>query len=156
MSHVEEVEVECDDLDSLKAAVAKCGGEFMEGQRTHAWWGTWLNDWRDPQRSAAVRGIDPTTFGKCDHAIRMRGRAGRNGASGPWEIGVTQKSNGKWSLVYDNYGRAGQELEKQFGRDCLKLVDYLAEDVAQRQLIQDGWRVTTYTEPDGTLVVETL
>lgn len=105
MSHVEEVEIECHDLDALKVAVERCGGEFMMNQKTHAWWGTFVGDSYGMRNSAVdardgLAGRDPKTFGKCLHAIRMAGKPGKNGSQGPWEIGVVQARSGVgYSLV---------------------------------------------------------
>src|SRR3954468_24268369 len=122
MSHVEEVEVEFSDLDVLRIAVERRGGELMIGQRTHAWWGTFLGDSVNMRNSAVAAGRDPKTFGKCDHAIRVKGVPGVMGPSGPWEIGVCAKGDGKWGLVYDNYGAAGRALDQRFGKDALGIV----------------------------------
>lgn len=153
MSHVEEVEVECDDLDVLQAAVERCGGEFMFNQRTYAWWGNWLNDWRNAERSAALQGRDPTTFGKCEHAIRVAGKPGKNGHSGPWEIGVIAKGDGKFALDYDNYGSAGRALEQMFGVSCGRLKDEVAAEITERELVRDGWRVSR-ADVDGAIVFD--
>jgi hypothetical protein len=153
MSHVEEVTIDCRDLDALDVAAQKCGGELVRGQRTHAWWGTWLNDWRDAERSAVARGVDPATFGQCDHAIRIKGRPGRNGAQGPWEIGVVARADG-FALIYDNYGGAGRELENAFGKDLMRLKNEAASEVAMRELLRDGWRIMRTTTPSGEIVLQ--
>lgn len=152
MSHVEEVEIQCKSLEDLKVAVDRCGGELIVGQTTHAWWGSWLNDWRDPERSAAARGRDPKSFGTCEHAIRVKGTVGRNGPSGPWEVGVVAKGDG-YALVYDNYGGAGRALESAFGKDMLRVVDEVAAETAMRELIRDGWRMSRTVTEAGEIVL---
>lgn len=160
MSHVEEVEIECHDLTALRTAVERCGGEFMENQRTHAWWGTFVGDSRNMANSATAEiggraGRDPKTFGKCLHAIRMAGRTGKNGPGGPWEIGIVQARGGDgYSLVYDNYGSAGRQLEQMFGKDAIRIKDELAAEVSMRELIRDGFRVDRMVTSNGEIVLQ--
>lgn len=142
MSHVAEVSLEVRDLDALRVAVERCGGELMLGQRTHAWWGTWLNDWQDQSRAAALKGRDPKTFGQCDHAIRLNGKPGVMGDTGPWEVGVCAKPGGGFALVYDAFGRAGAQLAQAFGTDLSKLSEEYGAEVAMRMLARQGYRVT--------------
>jgi hypothetical protein len=155
VSHVEEVAIDCQDLQALSVAAALCGGELVLGQTTHAWWGTWVGDWRDQNRSAVAQGRDPKTFGKCMHAIRIKGKPGKNGSAGPWEIGVVRSADGEgYSLLYDNYGYAGNELERLFGRACSKLKSELAAEIAMRELIRDGWRVQRTQTSSGEIVLD--
>lgn len=152
MSHVEEVEIECHDLSALKTAVERCGGEFMENQTSFAWWGTWVGDWKG-ERSAFAQGRDPKTFGRCAHAIRVKGTHPKNGSSGPWEIGVVPKGDG-WALDYDNYGGAGRALEAVFGKSCMRLKDELAAEITMRELLRDGYRLSRTTSSTGEIVLQ--
>lgn len=155
MSHVEEVEIECRDLNDLKEAVQRRGGEFLEGQVTHAWWGRYLGDSVGMRNNAADKGRDAKTFGKCLHAIRVAGTQGQMGSSGPWEIGVVRSLSGDgYSLVYDNFGTAGQALEKVFGRDAVGIKDELAAGITMRELLRDGYRLNRTVTDDGSIVLE--
>ncbi len=139
MSHVAEVALIVKDLSALETAAARCGGELMTGQTTHAWWGYWVGDWQG-QGSAVAQGRDPKTFGTCLHAIRMAGRPGVNGSQGAWEIGVVARQDGDgFALVYDNYGSRGKELEQLFGVGLAKLSEEYGAEIAMRQLALAGF-----------------
>jgi hypothetical protein len=154
MSHVEEIDdVDIRDLDALKVAVERCGGEFLFGQTTHAWWGTFVGDSRGMTNSAVDKGRDPKTFGHCLHAIGVKGQKGRMGHAGPWEIGVVAKGDG-YSLVYDNFGGAGHALDEAFGAHARRLTDEYTSEVTMRQLMREGWRMSRTVEADGTIVLE--
>lgn len=135
MSHVAAVECAVTDLDVLRVAGERLGLEFAEGQRTHKWYGTWLNDWHSP-RAASNKGVDPKTFGTCDHALRIKGA--QPGAR--YEIGVTAQDNGTYRLVYDNYGQ-GHELERLAGVDLVNLRNEVAAETTERFAASRGYRV---------------
>ncbi len=139
MSHVAAIAVEVRDLDALKAAADKLGFDFMEGQRTHKWWGKWLNDWHSP-RAASNKGIDPTTFGTCDHALRQRDRP-----TG-YEIGVTAQADDSYRLVYDAIG-GGDGIEAKAGEDLVGLRREIAVETTTRFAQRRGYRVQR--EDDG-------
>jgi len=154
MSHVEGVEFECSDLDALKVAVERRGGEFMQGQTTHAWWGRFMNDSSGMKNSAADQGFDPKTFGTCEHAIRVAGVPGRMGPSGPWEVGVVRRGEG-YALVFDNIGAPGKALEQAFGRHCGVLLDEMAAELSIREMLRDGYRVNRL-EVSGAIVIQAV
>ena len=95
MSHVANVTAQFRDLAILAEAVKPLGGELVIGQRTHEWFGQFLNDWNSNR--AAVNRRDPATFGKCDHAIKFKGVN--------YEIGLIQEADGTFSAVYRFMGR---------------------------------------------------
>lgn len=141
MSHVADVQMEVKDLKALKAAVEAAGCEWREGQTTHAWYGRFLNDWRSDR--AAVNRMDPKTFGKCEHAIRVPGSS--------YEIGVVRRADGKsYDLVYDSYG-PGRQIEEKFGVGLPALKQGYATQVAKRQLAKQGFRVTEQKQADGSI-----
>lgn len=151
MSHVASIEFEGRELPMLKRAVRKRGGDWREGQTTHAWWGTFLGDSSGMRNSAFDQGIDPTTYGKCTHAIGIPGKSGRNGSSGPWEIGVVVNPDGSFRLQYDNYGSAGRELEALFGKDLQELYQSYLAEVTLDELQKDGFRLAETITPDGAI-----
>ena len=133
MSHVAAIECIVKDLDVLKVAGERLGLEFREGQRTHRWFGRFLNDWRS-SRAAVNKGFNPATFGTCDHAMGVKGTLG-------YEIGVTARAEGDgWNLVYDSFG-SGQQLERVAGIDLVSLRNEVAAETATRLLSQRGYRV---------------
>lgn len=142
MSHVASVEVEVRDLDALRAAADRVGLEFVEGQRAYRWYGRFLNDW--PSHRAAVnKGVDPATFGRCDHALRLK-----DGTGVDYEVGVTAQADGSYRLVYDSFG-AGRRLEQAAGVDLARLRDEVAAETASRHLQSRGWSVQRVEDDDG-------
>ena len=140
MSHVADVQFKARDLDALKAAVALIdGAHFMEGQRTHKWFGKFLNDWSNPR--AAVNRVDPKTFGKCEHAIKLDGV--------DYEIGVVKAADGDgYDLIYDSWG--GQ-LEARLGVGLPMLKQVYTTELTRRELARQGKRVTTEKQADGSI-----
>lgn len=145
ISHVAQCSLQVKDLDALKSAAAELGLVFMEGQKTHAWYGRWLNDWNDP-RAAALQGRDPKTFGTCVHALRLKDHKG-----GDYEIGVVQNADGTFGLVYDSYG-PGRKLEIQAGVDMVKLKAEYGAAVAMKNLkkqLGQGWNIQRTVDQTG-------
>jgi hypothetical protein len=126
MSHVAAVDCIVLDLDILKVAGERLGLEFIEGQKTHRWFGRFLNDWSST-RAAAKKGYD--------HALRIKGD--RTG----YEIGVTKRDDEDgFDLVYDSFG-VGQQLERLAGVDLVTLRNEVAVETVTRHLPR-GFRVT--------------
>lgn len=142
MSHVADVQMEVKDLKALKAAVEAAGCVWLEGQKTHKWYGVFLADSAVGRDTATRR--DPKTFGKCEHAISVPGVN--------YEIGVVRNPDGKsYDLVYDNWG-PGRGLETKFGGQGLPgLKQGYATQVAKRQLVRQGFRVTEQKQADGSI-----
>ena len=141
MSHVTDVKLKIRDLESLKEAAEKCGLELREGQKTYAWWGTYLGD------SHQFGSHDPTQFGKCEHALRVPGEHPCNGSTGPWEIGVVPALDGDgYELLYDTYGGAGRRLTERVGKNADKLRREYAAASASRKaraaLSKKGFTIT--------------
>jgi hypothetical protein len=104
MSHVAKIEIEILDLKSLKLACDQLGLEFIEGQKSYAWFGESIGDYPLPA------GFTVADLGKCDHAIRVPGAE--------YEIGVVHRA-GKYALLWDSWGRGG--LERILGTGAGKL-----------------------------------
>ena len=77
MSHISKIELEVNDLATLKRACARMGLRFVENQKTFKWFGY--------------------DEGRCDHAIKVPGAA--------YEIGVT-KAGTLYELQCDYYDSA--------------------------------------------------
>ncbi|KKL13200.1 hypothetical protein LCGC14_2528170, partial [marine sediment metagenome] len=117
MSHVSVMDMEVNDLESLeKACNENPDLEFVRNQRTHKWFGQWMDDYDDAD--AAYRKFDPKTFGTCEHAIRVKG----DGTA--YEVGVRAHptKKGAYSLLWDFYGDHGRRLKKAIGPDGKKLL----------------------------------
>lgn len=133
MSHVIKIAFRPTSLDVLDTAAGRLGMELVRGQKTHRWYGRWANDYSDPERAAYLNGRDPKTFGKCDHAIRIKGAH-----KATYEIGVIQAPDGSFDLVYDAWGGS---LERQAGKDLCWLKGEYGLEVASLQLQSEGWWV---------------
>ena len=142
MSHIADVRMEIKDLDALRSAVEALGGKLVLGQKTHRWFGKFLNDWNSDR--AAVNRRDSNTFGTCEHAITFKGI--------DYEIGVV-KDGESYELIYDTYGGA---LEQKLGVGLPKLKQGYGVEVTKRQLSRQGYRVTTISYPNGTISVKAV
>jgi hypothetical protein len=149
MSHIADVRMEIKDLDALRSAVEELGGKLMMHQKTHRWYGKFLNDWQSDR--AAVNRRDASTFGTCDHAIKF---AGIN-----YEIGVV-KNGESFELIYDTFGSGGShdgnKLEELLGVGLPKLKQGYGVEVTKRQLSRQGYRVTTISNPNGSISVKAV
>ena len=102
MSHVEAIEGEYLDLESMRDAFTRLGGEWMEGQQTYEWWNSHVGDYPIPA------GMKKEDLGKCEHAVRFPGTK--------WEVGVINNPTGKgYTVIYDFYGSSGAPLKRAMG-----------------------------------------
>ena len=116
MSHVTKIDLKVRDLDALEEAADQLGLELRREQKKYAWWGRFVGD------SHEYGDADPKTFGRCEHALRIKGTTPHDGSGGPWEIGVVPAKDGDgYTLLYDRYGSAGRQLEEKVGARCAKL-----------------------------------
>jgi len=134
MSHVATIEIEIKDLDALAAACKECGLELRLGQKTFKWYGRWVNDYSG-EDAAYKAGIKPEDYGKCEHAISVPGN------DKAYEIGVVQKPNGQWGLVWDFFA-GGYGLMEKCGKSAGKLVQEYAAAVATKKAKLQGFAVT--------------
>jgi len=136
MSHVANVEVEINDLASLKVACHQLGVEFREGQKSYEWYGEFLNDWNS-KNAAVNNGYDSSTFGTCEHAIHIPGVN--------YEVGVVKNPNGTgYRLQYDSWGGGGSEgkaiQNKLGGMHLSKMKTEYSAAVATKFLQRQGYR----------------
>ena len=136
MSHVADCDVKFRDMDAINIAVKRLGGKFMKDQKTHQWFGRFLNDWNNDR--AAVNRRDSSTFGKCDHAIKF--------PDINYEIGMVREPDGSYTAIYDTYGGSGTHDGKKLEAACggvglPKLKDEYAAAVTTRMLARKGFRV---------------
>jgi hypothetical protein len=126
------VELKVTNLEDLKAAAEICGLEFRENQKTHRWYGNWVNDYS--QSNAAYRniGVDPKNYGKCEHALAVK-----NNPSA-YEIGVVRADDGTYRLMYDFYGSHGRALQNCVGNNADKLQTEYGVAAATRAARQRG------------------
>lgn len=147
MSHVASVECQVKDLGALQAAADRLGFDFIAGKTSYRWFGRFLNDW--PSHRAAInKGVDPKTFGTCDHVLRLRSQP--NG----YEIGVIEGEDDTYQLTYDTFGN-GHHLERAGGVDLVTLRNEVAAETATRVLQRRGFRVQRTDEQQHIRLVAT-
>lgn len=146
MSHVADVEIKIRDLKAAEAAAKACGGELVIGQKTHKWYGRFMNDWNS--QDAAARRRDPKSFGKCDHAIKFPGVA--------YEIGLCKEEDGSYTPVYDSWGPGNGIVQACGGLKLPKFQNEYAAAVSTRVLARKGFRVTRTTGPKGEIVLKAV
>lgn len=144
MSHVADVDIKIRDLEAAAKAAQMLGGELMRDQKTHRWYGRFMNDWSSQR--AAVNRRDPKTFGKCDHAIRFPGV--------DYEIGLVREEDGSFTAVYDEWGPGAKIKEICGGQDLPKLKNEYAAAVTTRTLMRRGFRVQRTIGPKGEIVLK--
>ena len=94
--------MEIKDLEALGQAAAKCGLELVEGQKSYHWFGTHMGDYPLPE------GIKAEDLGKCDHALRVKDP----GSKKPYEIGVVNRGDGTYTLLWDFFAGGYGLMEK--------------------------------------------
>ena len=141
MSHVSNVELEVNDLDALRDAIAQTDGlTWCEGHQNYKWYGKWMNDFHGSV-AAVDNGFDPSTFGQSEHVIRAEGIE--------YEIGVVKNPDGQgYRLLYDNYA-SGKQIAERYGSGLETIKNSYAERVAVKQLQRKGYRVTTRVNSQG-------
>lgn len=135
MSHVvtTTTRIRRDYLPQLVAAAQQCGLEFRENQTTYRWYGTWVNDY-GKQDAAYREGLDPKTYGQCEHAFSVAGKPEA------YELGVVAdpKDPNYYRLVWDFWGSSGQQLQACVGSNCTKLLQKYNEQVVSRVRAEAG------------------
>lgn len=117
ISHVVTSPVIISDLNCLQQAVERDPKLiWKEGQKKYAWVGRYYRDYHE-EDAAYHHGINPKDYGKCEHAIKVKGCK--------FEIGVVKRKDGKgYSLVWDFIGD-GQKINDAIGKGAEKLIsDY--------------------------------
>lgn len=143
MSHVVSVDVIVQDLNALKAACKELGLTFKENQKKHRWYGNWQNDYSRSDAAYIQSGIDPMTYGKCEHAIEV--------PSSQYDIGVYKNPKGKgYVLAFDNYG-TGRKIADTLGKGLEKLKQHYAVAKAQLEARAKGWSCQKHTLPNGSI-----
>lgn len=110
MSHVSKIEIEINDLASLKLACKRLGLEFRECQTTYKWYGRLV----EPDRYPLPEGMTQNDLGHCTHAIHI--------PNAEYEIGIVQRGT-KFLLLADFWdtrlknaiGDNGGRLKQAYG-----------------------------------------
>jgi hypothetical protein len=139
MSHVSLIEIEVSDLEALRLAASALCLDFVEGQATYAWYGSYQGDYPLPQ------GVNVDDLGKCDHAIRPRGVAGS------YEVGVCKRGS-TYSLLWD-FWNGGFGLQDAIGRDGIKLRREYAAQAAIRRARAQGFATSRSSNSQGQTIL---
>jgi hypothetical protein len=126
--------VEIKSIDALKAACQRLGFQFMPGQKTYKWYGTFMGDYPLPE------GISRSDLGKCFSAIRVPGAE--------YEVGVVKKADG-YTLLYDFWSYGG--LQEKLGDNAEKLVQMYAIEAAKEEAQRQGFSVFEEELQDGSV-----
>lgn len=147
MSHVAKIEIEINDLECLKEAAAEIGLEFRTDQKNYRWYGRWMADYNS-DNAAYRQGIDPSEYGKCDHAIGIP----KN--KDAYEVGVCKSKTGNgYSLVWD-FWQGGYGLENVAGKDCHKLLQKYSEKVAVKALSKNARKTEQWVDELGNVRIK--
>ena len=139
MSHVSKIELEINDLETLEAACASLGLQFVRNQKTYTWYGEYMGDTPLPEDFSA------DDLGKCDHAVRVPGAV--------YEVGVVRK-DGKYFLLWDFWRDGG--LERALGPGAGKLKQAYAVERVKREARLKGYRVQQARSVKGIRLVLSL
>jgi hypothetical protein len=136
MSHIAKIELEINDLETLRDACERLGLEFMENQTTYKWYGTWLGDTQMPE------GITVHDLGKCTHAIHVPGAQ--------YEIGIVKRDR-KYILLWDFWNQGG--LEKKLGKNAGRLKQAYTIERVRKEARLKGHRISEQKTDQGVRLV---
>lgn len=131
--HVAVVNLQIKSLDALKAACARLGLEFREGQTHYKWYGQFMGDSKLPD------GFSADDLGHCTHAIKVPGAV--------YEIGVQRWADGTFKLLWDYYSYGG--LQQVLGDDCNKLKQAYGVEAALLEAQRQGFSCWEEQLTDG-------
>jgi hypothetical protein len=123
MSHVAQISLDINDIDTLKAACQSMGLEFVPDQKTFAWYGRHIGDYPLPE------GFTLEEMGHCDHDIHVR--------DAEYEIGIVQKGR-KYILLWDFWQGGG--LETILGKGAGKLKQAYALERVKKEARKKNYR----------------
>ena len=154
MSHVVTPTLQYYYLDCLKKAIANIPGlKFNEGKTRYRWFERFVGDSPMPEGftwhgRSEYHTYDPTKrmLGTCEHTISLESDQG-------YEVGVYQKEDGSWGLIYDYYcGGEGlmSKISKEYrtsvshhnlyrSKDCGVIEEEYCLQVAGMTAQQQGW-----------------
>jgi hypothetical protein len=134
---------ECIRDGSLAAALDELGMELVADKKTYNWFGSWVEDYHK-EDAAYKQGIDPSTYGRCEHVIRAKGAP-----ADAYEIGLVKNPNGAGFVpVLDFYGQ-GNQLRRLVGDKGQHLGTAYNKAAIRMQAKQRGYVLTEETLPSG-------
>jgi len=149
VSHVALVDIVVDDLECLEEAASNIGMEFRWDQKTYKWFGKWVQDYHASD-AAYHHGIDPKDYGKCEHAISVKGN------SEAYEVGVCKNPNGDGYVLIWDFWQGGYGLRSAIGDGGHKLIDEYTRLRTIKQSRNQGMTCTETVNDDGEIVLELI
>lgn len=133
------------DIDCLRRVVERDPRlTWHEGKTSYTWNSEFYDDWKQEERTARARGIDPSLYGKCDHEITVKG--------GSWSIGVTRRPDGKgWSLVWDVW--RGAHINNAIGKDGELLLTAYNQELVRSMAVEQGFELCESVNEQGEQVI---
>jgi len=148
MSHVTKTgfTIYATDLDAVEEACRVTGTvEFMRGQTSYRWYGSFLNDSESGRRYAQE--VSPEKWGRCDHAIRVKGN------SEAYEIGLVRNAEGNFDLVFDSWG-PGRAIIEACGEDLYRLRQNITATICEREMARESYRSVRSVDAEGRMIIE--
>lgn len=141
MSHVSLIKLVIEDLDALEAAAPHFGCELVRGQKTHKWYGKWVNDYHG-EDAAYHHGIKPEDYGKCEHVIRVKGN------SQAYEVGLVKNPDGPGFVPIYDFWAGGKGLRAAIGESAGNLRREYALQVGMKEMQRKGFRTERLFNPE--------
>jgi hypothetical protein len=150
MSHVATVAPVIKNLDALERACEELGLVLKRGQRTHKWYGTWVQDY-NAEDAAYRHGIRPEDYGKCEHAIGVKDNPDA------YEIGLVPNPQGEgYKMAFDFWAGGRGLIDKIGGKNAEALCQEYGVQVALQEvqhLAEEGWQISQVKQPNGDVQV---
>lgn len=142
MSHVVDMNLEIKDLEALEKAAKSLGLEFLKNKKNYKWFGKHVGDYPIPE------GFTVKDLGHCDHTLVIPG------ATKAYEIGVVKRKDGKpgYQLLWD-FWQGGFGLREKIGKDGGRLKQAYSVQVAKKQMLREGYRVTERKDAKGNVLL---
>jgi hypothetical protein len=141
MSHVSAIKLVIEDLDALEKAAELIGCELVRNQKTWKWYGKWVNDYHGDD-AAYRHGIKTEDYGKCEHAIRVKGN------SQAYEVGLVKNPDGPGFVPLFDFFAGGKGLQAVIGDGAGNLRREYALQVGMKEMQRKGFRTERLFNPD--------
>jgi hypothetical protein len=128
---------------TLARALDELGMELIVGKKTFNWYGRWLDDYQ--REDAAFRqGVDPSQYGKCEHAIRIKGARPTD-----YEIGLVRTADGTGFIPVLDFFGSGNKLREFVGDKGQHLGTAYNKAAIYQEAQVNGYAMTEETLDSG-------
>jgi hypothetical protein len=121
---------------TLAKALDELGMELVPNKKTFNWYGSWVKDYHQTD-AAYKQGIEPETYGKCEHVIRVKGAP-----STDYEIGLVKNPNGEGFVPVLDFFGTGNKLRHIVGSHGEHLGTAYNRMAIKHQAALGGYTVT--------------